>query len=282
MVEVIHEPVVADGSLFDSIKQHRPDGVEFWSGRDLMNLMGYSRWETFETPLNRAMATARNEGHDLEGLFHRSVEKGAGRPRTDYLMVRYAAYLVAMNGDPNMPEVAAAQSYFAHRTREAEAAQPQFHVPKTLSEALRAYADAEDDRVAERERRLELEGPAAERELYRSSAGLQLVDDVANRFKTYAQERYPDVKVLNKQVWDHAGRLNIIIRGNTVRHNQPTSQAIKAEWAKPSESTHETRTRGTVRTVTTRLTPKGEARLWDGLVRYIEERGSLDIKEVTA
>lgn len=153
---------------------------------------------------------------------------------------------------------------------------PSFDIPKTLPEALRAYAEAEEQRELERERRLELEGPAAEREFYRSSEGLQLIDDVANRFKAYAKDRYPGVKVLNKYVWEQAGRLGIIIRGNTIRHNQPTAQAVTAGWAKPSESHHETNTRGTVRTVTTRLTPKGEARLWDGLVRFIQECGSLD------
>lgn len=113
----------AAGSQFEAIMRRREDGTESWSGRDLMRLMGYSSWQKFETPLSRAISTARNEGRNVDDLFTRSVEKGLGRPREDVDMVRYAAYLVAMNGDPNMPEVAAAQSYFAIRTREAETAQ---------------------------------------------------------------------------------------------------------------------------------------------------------------
>jgi DNA-damage-inducible protein D len=51
--------------------------------------------------------------------------KGVTRDVGDYRLTRYAAYLVAMNGDPRKPEIAAAQTYFAVRTHEAEvAAQP--------------------------------------------------------------------------------------------------------------------------------------------------------------
>ena len=104
----------------DRIRRVRPDGTEFWSARDLMPLMGYSRWENFEKPINRAMKTAKNQGLDVDKLFLRSQEKTGGRPRDDYELSRYAAYLVAMNGDPNIPECATAQHYFAVKTREAE------------------------------------------------------------------------------------------------------------------------------------------------------------------
>lgn len=107
-------------SPFDTIRKTRADGSEFWSARDLMPLMGYSMWHHFETPIRRAMKTAENQGMDVAALFTRSREKTGGRPREDFEMVRYAAYLVAMNGDPNIPEVAAAQHYFAVKTREAE------------------------------------------------------------------------------------------------------------------------------------------------------------------
>jgi hypothetical protein len=40
--------------------------------------------------------------------------------REDFELSRFACYLVAMNGDPRKPEIAAAQAYFAIRTRQAE------------------------------------------------------------------------------------------------------------------------------------------------------------------
>ncbi|WVX88110.1 hypothetical protein SEA_LITNINMCQUEEN_53 [Gordonia phage LitninMcQueen] len=111
----------AGGSPFDAIRRTRDDGTEYWSGREYMGSLGYGAdWRNFVAVVDKAQIAAANQAYNVSDLFVGVTEKGAGRPREDFELSRFACYLVAMNGDPRKPEVAAAQAYFAIRTREAE------------------------------------------------------------------------------------------------------------------------------------------------------------------
>lgn len=168
-----------NASPFDTIKIITPAGEERWSARELMTLMSYAQWQNFMVPLNRAMAVAQNQGMDIENLFMRSHEKTGGRPREDYHLNRYAAYLVAMNGDPNIPEVAAAQHYFAIRTREAETRPAVDAASLTRLELLQIAMNAETERLALEEKNAELTPKAEAYDSFMDATGKYSVGAVA-------------------------------------------------------------------------------------------------------
>lgn len=143
-------------SPFDSIKRGT-EGDEWWSARDLMPMLGYSKWQRFDAAIDRAKESASVNGDAVTSNFTAAtkVTDASGPDQADYRLTRYACYLVAMNGDPRKPEIAAAQTYFAVKTREAETA-PAFD-PSKLSrlDVLRMALESE-------EQRLQLEAKVAE------------------------------------------------------------------------------------------------------------------------
>ncbi|AXH49689.1 antirepressor [Gordonia phage Frokostdame] len=141
-----HDITTGTRSPFDEIRRVSDAGREYWSARDLMPLLGYDRWENFAAALTRAMAAADAQGGCVADLFRGITKKGAGRPQQDFELARFACYLVAMNGDPRKPEVAAAQAYFAVRTREAETRRP---APALEGPELIAAALIESQKVLE-------------------------------------------------------------------------------------------------------------------------------------
>ena len=100
-------------------------GVEFWYARDIMEFLGYRRWENFAVAVERAKVSgnaSRTAGQDHFREATKMIEagKGAQRKVKDYKLTRYACYLIAQNGDPRKEEIAFAQSYFALQTRKQE------------------------------------------------------------------------------------------------------------------------------------------------------------------
>ena len=113
-------------AAFDDIVTVIPEeNIEFWFARDLMYLLGYDRWENFEHAILRAMDSCRASGVEISTCFQETsrttiLGSGAKRKVKDYMLTRYACYLIAQNGDPRKEEIAFAQSYFAVQTRKQE------------------------------------------------------------------------------------------------------------------------------------------------------------------
>ena len=118
-------PIPRKNPDFELIKRLDNQGGESWEARQLMPLLGYMQWRNFEIAIKRARQAAQNSGAPLENHFvevSKMVSVGYGNDRSirDYRLSRYACYLIAQNGDPRKPAIAAAQTYFAIQTRRQE------------------------------------------------------------------------------------------------------------------------------------------------------------------
>lgn len=76
------------------------DGVECWSARELHSILGYTQWRNFIPAIEKAKNVCESAGESVADHFadvRKMVSLGSGSEREvdDYMLTRYACYLIA-------------------------------------------------------------------------------------------------------------------------------------------------------------------------------------------
>ena len=119
--------------------------VEVWFARELQSVLGYARWENFTIAIGRAVESCKSQNINVDDHFRevtKMVALGSGSKREvkDYMLTRFACYLIAQNGDPKKEEIA-----FAQDKLQCGAERPLWrteHYCRTHSEQCKRKADA--------------------------------------------------------------------------------------------------------------------------------------------
>ncbi|WP_044973053.1 DNA damage-inducible protein D [Ruminococcus sp. HUN007] len=111
--------------VFEEIKHVNEYGEEFWYARELQNVLEYKQWRRFSEVIDKAKQACENSGNTSSDHFAnvgKMVDLGSSSKRNidDYMLSRYACYLIVMNGDPRKEVIALGQTYFAVKTRQQE------------------------------------------------------------------------------------------------------------------------------------------------------------------
>lgn len=110
---------------FEDIKHYTDKGIEFWYARELQIVLEYTQWRNFEGVIEKAKIACINSANSVDDHFA-EVSKTIKMPKTaskvinDFILSRYACYLIVQNGNPRKEVIALGQTYFAVKTRQQE------------------------------------------------------------------------------------------------------------------------------------------------------------------
>lgn len=141
-------------SPFEAIRHEDEDG-EFWSARELAQVLEYAQWRNFVEVVEKAKISCEASGYQVAEHFAETskeipIANRGKRLIADFHLSRYGCYLIVQNGDPSKRLVALGQAYFAIQTRRAE-----------LMQELESMT-YEQQRIALRDQLTELNGQLAE------------------------------------------------------------------------------------------------------------------------
>lgn len=225
---------------FEQSSQVDENDSEFWFARELMELLGYAKWENFVNVIEKAKIACEQSGQSLNHHFpevRKMVQLGSGAERQidDIALSRYGSYLIAQNGDPRKVQVAFAQTYFAIQTRRQE----------IFDETKEAFSPLSED-----DKRLMLRNEIKEHNKSLASAAKQAGVNKNHEFAIFQTHGYKGLygglnvpgirrkKKLNKNknILDHMGSTELA--ANLFRATQ-TEEKLRRENIKGRESANQ-------------------------------------------
>ncbi len=117
--------------IFEDIRHIDDEGNEYWFARELQVVLDYKEWRKFDGVINKAKDACQNSNNNVSDHFVDidkmvNIGSGAKRKKKDFILTRYACYLIVQNGDPRKSIISLGQTYFAVQTRKMELSEEEY------------------------------------------------------------------------------------------------------------------------------------------------------------